>query len=125
MALLRRIRRLAVCFVWMWPYGLWSLIHAIGGRAGIRRVAYFTRGWGRFLVRHVAPIEVKLRGNRSIAPGSLIVSNHQSYIDILVHASLFPIPRRRSVTGPSSAGIWPSAVRSGSTANPARNPWPS
>jgi len=91
MALLRRIRRLAVCFVWMWPYGLWSLIHAIGGRAGIRRVAYFTRGWGRFLVRHVAPIEVKLRGNRSIAPGSLIVSNHQSYIDILVHASLFPI----------------------------------
>lgn len=91
MAFLRRIWRLTILSLWMWPYGLWSLLHALGGRAGIRRVAYYTRGWGRFLVRHVAPVEVKVSGGREVAPGSLIVSNHQSYIDILVHASLFPI----------------------------------
>ena len=91
MALLRRVRRLTIFFLWMWPYGLWSLLHAVGGRAGIRRVAQCTRNWGRFLVRHVAPVEVTVSGEREVAPGSLIVSNHQSYIDILVHASLFPI----------------------------------
>ena len=91
MALLRRLWRLTILSLWMWPYGLWSLLHALGGRAGIKRVARYTRNWGRFLVRHVAPVEVKVSGEREVAPGALIVSNHQSYIDILVHASLFPI----------------------------------
>lgn len=90
-ALLRRVWRLGIFGLWMWPFAFWSLCRAAGGRAGIRRVAECTRKWGRFIVRHVAHVEIEFRSDHEVPPGALIVSNHQSYIDILVHAALFPI----------------------------------
>lgn len=88
--LMRKLWRLGVFLLWMWPFALWSLCHAVGGRAGIRRVAHCTRKWGRFLARLVH-LKIDFICDHEIPEGALIVSNHQGYIDILVHAALFPI----------------------------------
>ena len=74
----------------MWPFAIYSLFRSIGGRAGIKRVAYCTRSWGKFLVKNFG-VDVKFICNHRIEEGMLIVSNHQSYLDVLLHASLFPI----------------------------------
>ena len=90
MTFLRKIWRLGKFLLWMWPFAIYSLFQAIGGRAGIKRVAYCTRDWGRFLVKNFG-VEVKFTCDHPIEEGMLIVSNHQSYVDVLLHASLFPI----------------------------------
>ncbi len=76
--------------LWMWPFAFYSLFRGMGGRSGIRRVAYCTRAWGKFLVRNFG-VKVKFVSNHPIDEGMLIISNHQSYLDVLLHASLFPI----------------------------------
>ena len=90
MTFLRKIWRLGKFLLWMWPFAIYSFFQAIGGRAGIKRVAYCTRDWGRFLVKNFG-VEVKFTCDHPIEEGMLIVSNHQSYVDVLLHASLFPI----------------------------------
>ncbi len=90
MIFLRKIWRLTVFLLWMWPFAIYSLFCGMGGRAGIRRVSYCTRSWGRFLTRLLG-VEVEFICDHPIEEGMLIVSNHQSYIDVLLHASLFPI----------------------------------
>ena len=76
--------------IWMWPFGIFSFFRSLGGRAGIKRVAYCTRAWGKFLV-WIFGVDVEFVSKHPIDEGMLIVSNHQSYLDILLHASLFPI----------------------------------
>ena len=90
MTLLRKIWRSTMFLLWMWPFAIYSLFRSIGGRAGIKRVAYCTRSWGKFLVKNFG-VDVKFICNHRIEEGMLIVSNHQSYLDVLLHASLFPI----------------------------------
>ncbi|MPM47390.1 hypothetical protein SDC9_94100 [bioreactor metagenome] len=89
-ALGRKLWRLGLFLLWMWPFALWSLLFAVGGRGGIRRVARCTRKWGRFLTRAIH-IKVEFLCDHEVPEGVLIVSNHQGYIDVLVHAALFPI----------------------------------
>ena len=90
MSFFRRIWRMSLFLLWMWPFAIYSLFRSLGGRAGIKRVAYCTKSWGGFLVRTFG-VEVEFICNHPIEEGMLIVSNHQSYIDVLLHASLFPI----------------------------------
>ena len=90
MTFLRKLWRLGKFLLWMWPFAIYSIFCGMGGRAGIKRVAYCTRAWGKFLVKNFA-VEVKFVCNHPIEEGMLIVSNHQSYVDVLLHASLFPI----------------------------------
>ncbi|MBE6379788.1 MAG: 1-acyl-sn-glycerol-3-phosphate acyltransferase [Lentisphaerae bacterium] len=90
MSILRKIWRLTLFLIWMWPFAIFSIFRGIGGRAGIKRVAYCTRAWGKFLVWNFG-VKVKFTTSHPIEEGMLIVSNHQSYLDVLLHASLFPI----------------------------------
>ena len=90
MTFLRKLWRLGKFLIWMWPFAIYSFIRSIGGRAGIKRVAYCTRNWGKFLVRTFG-VEVEFVCDHPIEEGMLIVPNHQSYLDVLLHASLFPI----------------------------------
>lgn len=90
MTFLRKIWRLSKFLLWMWPFAVYSIFQGMGGRAGIKRVAYCTRSWGKFLVKNFG-LEVKFICDHPIEEGMLIVSNHQSYVDVLLHASLFPI----------------------------------
>ncbi len=90
MSFLRKLYRGTLFLLWMWPFGFYSLFRGMGGRAGIKRVAYCTRSWGKFLVK-LFGVEVDFICNHNIEEGMLIVSNHQSYLDVLLHASLFPI----------------------------------
>lgn len=90
MTFLRKICRLGKFLLWMWPFAIYSIFRGMGGRPGIKRVAYCTMQWGKFLVRTFG-VEVKFTCDHPIEEGMLIVSNHQSYVDVLLHASLFPI----------------------------------
>ena len=90
MTFLRKLWRLGKFLLWMWPFAIYSIFCGIGGRAGIKRVAYCTRAWGKFLVKNFG-LDVKFVCDHPIEEGMLIVSNHQSYVDVLLHASLFPI----------------------------------
>lgn len=90
MVFLRKIWRIVVFLIWMWPFAIYSLFRGMGGRKGIKRVAYCTQKWGKFLVKNFG-VEVDFVCDHPIEEGMLIVSNHQSYLDVLLHASLFPI----------------------------------
>ena len=90
MTFLRKIWRLIVFGIWMWPFAFYSLFRGMGGRPGIKRVAYCTRAWGKCLVR-IFGVQVEFISDHPVEEGMLIVSNHQSYLDVLLHASLFPI----------------------------------
>ncbi len=86
----RKLGRLTVFGLWMGPFALYAFSRCLGGRGGIRRVSHCTQAWGRFLVR-LFGIQVEFSCDHAIPDGVLVVSNHQSYLDILIHASLFPI----------------------------------
>jgi len=88
--IIRKFWRGLLFLLWMWPFGIFSLFRGMGGRAGIKRVAYCTRAWGKFLVWNFG-VKVDFITDHPIEEGMLIVSNHQSYLDVLLHASLFPI----------------------------------
>ena len=123
MSFFRRMWRMSLFLLWMWPFAIYSLFRSLGGRAGIKRVAYCTKSWGGFLVRTFG-VEVEFICNHPIEEGMLIVSNHQSYIDVLLHASLFPIrftPKKRSNTGRFWDFTWGSAARCGWTEKTFRN----
>ena len=90
MTFFRKIWRLSKFLLWMWPFAIYSVFCGMGGRKGIKRVAYCTRSWGKFLVKNFG-VQVQFICDHPIEEGMLIVSNHQSYVDVLLHASLFPI----------------------------------
>jgi len=86
----RKLWRLFWFLLWMWPFAFYSLFRSLGGRKGIKRVAYCTRSWGKFLVKNFG-VKVNFVCDHLLEEGVLVVSNHQSYLDVLIHASLFPI----------------------------------
>ena len=90
MTFFRKMWRLSKFLLWMWPFAIYSIFRGMGGRKGIKRVAYCTRNWGEFLVKNFG-VQVEFHCDHPIEEGMLIVSNHQSYVDVLLHASLFPI----------------------------------
>ena len=60
-----------------------------GGPARARIRRWYSRLWGRGIVR-ILGVRVAARGTPP-PPGALIVSNHLSYLDILVLSSLLPV----------------------------------
>ena len=56
--------------------------------AAARMVVEQTRNWARGLIR-ILGIEISVEGEGTLVPenGGLVISNHQSYLDILVHAA--------------------------------------
>jgi 1-acyl-sn-glycerol-3-phosphate acyltransferase len=76
--------------MWLPIIGLYSFLIHFGGWNAIRRVSFCTRIWG-YVITRILNIRIKVIGEFQNFKGGLIVSNHLGYLDILVHASLFPI----------------------------------
>lgn len=81
-----RILRLLIWFPWM---QLKTAIHFIGKtrEEKIALGAQLAGEWARGILR-ILNIRVSIHGTMPEEKGILLVSNHQSYVDILVHASL-------------------------------------
>jgi 1-acyl-sn-glycerol-3-phosphate acyltransferase len=78
------------------------MIVCIGGWGGIKRVSYIARIWGSGIARIIG-LDVRIHGDPNRVHGGIIISNHQSYLDIIVHASVFPIrfaPKAEIATWP-------------------------
>ncbi|OGV37031.1 MAG: hypothetical protein A2X48_04250 [Lentisphaerae bacterium GWF2_49_21] len=87
---IRRIYRLFLISLWFPLTATIGFFAGIGGWNGIRRVTRITRLWGYGNARIIG-IKLKVHGDPGKVRGGIIIANHQSYIDILVHASIFPI----------------------------------
>ena len=91
MRTIRIIWRLGASSFWFCLIALAALPGMVVGRRGIRWNGKLSRVWGRGLVRI---LNIRISGRENVPddiPGALIVSNHQSYLDILVESSLFPV----------------------------------
>lgn len=88
--MLRRIVKLMAICAWLPFTGFFSFFVHIGGWGAIRRVARCSSIWGHGLVR-ILNINITVAGDPDSFKGGMIVSNHMGYLDILVHASIFPI----------------------------------
>ena len=92
MRTLRRIYRVIALFFW----GTWHGIYCLPIRylykkdRSIKRMALQTRIWGGGIVK-ILGIRTVLHGNPEAyqKTGGLVVANHQSYVDIFLHASVF------------------------------------
>lgn len=77
----------------MWIFFTWILlaIANIGSRwQAQRNLAKVSRLWGKGIAA-IFGIKIKIIGDPKKIEGGLIVSNHTGYIDILVHAGIWPI----------------------------------
>ena len=92
MRILRRIYRVIALFLWGSWHGIYSLPirYLYQEDHSISRMALQTKYWGGGIV--------KILGIRTIVHGSpeeyrktggLVVANHQSYVDVFLHASIF------------------------------------
>ena len=90
MSLIRRVFRLMLLLVWLPVMAVISLPFKIGGWNSIRRVGYCSRLWGRGIA-WIINLKVRVIGGDGKFSGGLIVSNHQGYLDIIAHATVFPL----------------------------------
>ena len=66
----------------------WALVSHIPPWGRLRRGRWWTRLWGRCAWRIVGG-RVEVAGEPLPSGGGLVISNHLSYLDILVHSALF------------------------------------
>lgn len=91
MSLFRRIYRLIGILIWMFLMSLLALPYYFSRTIqSARAVSDVTLRWGAGLAK-IFNIKVNLHGNLKTSGGGLLVSNHLSYLDIFVHAALFPM----------------------------------
>jgi 1-acyl-sn-glycerol-3-phosphate acyltransferase len=90
MAMLLRIIRIPAILIWLIVTGFLSFFVHLGGWGAIKRVSFCSSMWGRGFIK-ILNIHIKVHGDPKSFKGGLIVSNHLGYIDILVHATIFPI----------------------------------
>ena len=91
MHFLRKIIRLTVLPFWFVAIALLALPGMFAGRRGIRWNGKVTRLWGAGIAR-LLNIRIERNGEDPEAfQHGLIVSNHQSYLDILVNSAVFPV----------------------------------
>jgi 1-acyl-sn-glycerol-3-phosphate acyltransferase len=91
MKMLLRLWRLFAVVCWFQVAALCAALVLPWGWWGIQRVTRITRMWGWGLCR-ILGMRIQIHGQ---APAGfhygLVVSNHLSYIDILIHAAMFPL----------------------------------
>lgn len=90
MSLLLRIFRIAALFIWVFLVGIMALFCQFGEWRGIKNVSFLTRLWGWGIAK-IINLRITVKGDLPRSKGCLIVSNHQSYLDIVAHAAVFPI----------------------------------
>ena len=91
MALIRRLVRALLLFCWFLILTIWvALINRKKGWDGVAKAAAWTRLWARGSAR-IAGHRITVYGDPEAFEGGLIVGNHQGYLDIVAHASIFRI----------------------------------
>lgn len=90
MIFLLRVARITAVFIWIILVGTMALTCQFGTWKGIKNVSYLTRLWGWGLAK-IINLRITIKGVLPRNKGCLIVSNHQSYLDIIAHAAVFPI----------------------------------
>lgn len=91
MAIIRRICRAFLLVGWLSIITLVVVVMGAGGSwKARRRVAKVSLMWGKGLA-WIFGIKVKIIGDPKRISGGLVVSNHTSYVDILIHAGVWPI----------------------------------
>lgn len=91
MRFLRKILRLTILPFWFMIIAFLALPGMFAGRKGIRWNGKITRLWGAGVAR-ILNIQIERNGkNPEAFLHGLIVSNHQSYLDILVNSAVFPV----------------------------------
>lgn len=94
MRLLRQISRLILLILWcivMFFYGGYlHLISLFDTRyEKIKRLTYGAKIWGTGIAK-IANLQIKIHGDPNIVKG-MIISNHLSYLDIIILSSVFPL----------------------------------
>jgi lyso-ornithine lipid O-acyltransferase len=101
----RRLYRIVLLLLWFFCMFFYALIvrflEGKGGYAATRRLSKAAKLWGNGLSK-IMNIKIKIHGNTDKVNG-LIVSNHLSYIDILVTVTVFPL----RFTPKSEIAKWP------------------
>jgi 1-acyl-sn-glycerol-3-phosphate acyltransferase len=90
MAFIRRITRIFLLFLWFSFASMLGIMAGIGGWGGIKRVTIISRLWG-WGISKIIGMNIKVYGDPEKIDGGLIVANHQSYLDIIAHATIFRI----------------------------------
>lgn len=91
MALIRRLVRALLLLLWFLILTVWvALVNRKKGWDGVANAAAWTRLWARGSAR-IAGHKIIVYGNPEAFEGGLIVGNHQGYLDIVAHASIFRI----------------------------------
>ncbi len=98
-----RVFRIVLLLSWGLSLGFFSAFLVFRrGWAGIRNAVELCAIWARGII-WIINCKVAVHGDPSIAKGGLIVSNHLSYLDVLVQAGIFK-PR---FTPKSTVADWP------------------
>ena len=91
MGICRAVVRFIAAVVWCVSLSLWVWItNRAKGEIGARRAAMYTRLWARGGVK-IINMKLTIHGDPEKFSGGLVVGNHQSYLDILIHGSVFPL----------------------------------
>lgn len=91
MALVRRIVKIFLLTVWMAFIWVVVILCSLGSRwKAQRRLGKVSLLWGKGLA-WIFGLKIKITGDVGDFKGGLVVSNHSGYVDILVHAAVFPI----------------------------------
>ena len=85
-----RIFRIIFLFVWTLLIAVVSFPNLFRGWRGIKATSELTRIWAKGIA-HISGVKIKTYGKMPDASSGLVVSNHLGYLDIIVHASLFPL----------------------------------
>ena len=85
---LRAALKFAALLLWSAALLPGALVSHLRARGRLRRGSWWTRLWGRGAWRLLGG-RVEVAGESLPQGGGLVISNHLSYLDILVHAALF------------------------------------
>ena len=90
MTFIRRTIRIFLLLIWFPIASTLGILAGIGGWRGIKRVTKISRLWG-WGISKIIGMRIRVYGDPGKIEGGIIVANHQSYLDIIAHASVFPI----------------------------------
>ena len=91
MTFLRQIYRLIALAAWSVLMIILTIPFHGGGWDGIKKITRIAQLWSRGAVR-IVNLKVKVFGDiDKEVPVGLVVSNHQSYVDIITHGMFFPL----------------------------------
>lgn len=90
MTSIRRTIRIFLLFLWFPLASMLGIMACLGGWGGIKRVTRISQLWG-WGISKIIGMKIKVYGDPKRIHGGIIISNHQSYLDIIAHASIFPI----------------------------------